>query len=214
MLPSLAIDLDGCVVDFFGELLAIHNSSPDVVAGNLRRFTIDEMDYDFDLLGQGIVDAFRNIFNTPGFFLAVKPLPNAVNVLNKFRDMGFPSIICTAPARDHQNKINGRTAWEKYDWVQQYLPAWGNDVMITKDKFYASTKMLIDDYPPNITQWCAAHPDGVGYLVAQPWNVRFTHFPTNAVRGSLEQVIPFVEKFWCEDRNKFVYRLDELKAWR
>lgn len=214
MLPSLAIDLDGCVVNFFEELLKQYNALPVVKEGKLRSLQINEIDYDFELLGENIVTIFRDIFNAPGFFHMLPPLPNALNILAKFRDMGLPSIICTAPARNHQNLINGRSAAEKYDWVQEHLPAWGNDVMITKDKFYAGTDMLIDDYPPNITLWCKSNPDGIGYLIDQPWNKRFTHYPVNSVRGSLEGVIPFIEKFWCEERGIFVYRLDELKAWR
>lgn len=214
MLPSLAIDLDGVIVSFFEEVLKDYNALPEVKSGTVAPLSIDQIDYDFELLGEETVARLRAIFNAPGFFLKVKPLPNALNLMLKFKDMGFPSIICTAPARDQQNRINGRTAHEKYDWVQQHLPPWGNDVMITKDKFYAGTDMLIDDYPPNITLWCKSNPDGIGYLIDQPWNKNFKHYPPNCVRGHLEGVLSFVDKFWCEERGVFAYRLEELQAWR
>jgi len=214
MLPSLAIDLDGVIVNFFEEVIKDYNNLPEVKNGTVAPLKMEQIDYDFELLGEETVTRLRTIFNTPGFFLEVKPLPNALNLMMKFKDMGFPGIICTAPARDQQNLINGKTAAEKYDWVQQHLPPWGNDVMITKDKFYAGTDMLIDDYPPNITLWCKANPNGIGYLIDQSWNKNFKHYPSNSVRGSLENVLSFVDKFWCEERGVFAYRLDELQAWR
>lgn len=214
MLPSLAIDLDGVVVSFFEQVIIDYNELPEVREGKAAPLKIEQIDYDFELLGEDVVVRLKNIFNRKGFFLKLKPLPNALNIVTKFKDMGFPGIICTAPARDLQNKINGQSAAEKYDWVQEHLPPWGNDVMITKDKYFAGTDMLIDDYPPNITLWCRANPKGIGYLIDQSWNTRFTHYPVNAVRGTLENVIPFVNKFWCEERGMFVYRLDELKEWR
>jgi len=214
MLPSLAIDLDGCVVDFFTEVIKDYNDLPDVKNGGVAPLKIEEIKYNFELLGESIVSRMRGVFNAPGFFLKVKPLPNALNLMMKFKDIGFPGIICTAPARDDDNRINGRSAAEKYDWVQQHLPPWGNDVMVTKEKFYVGTDMLIDDYPPNITLWCEANPNGIGYLIDQSWNKEFKHYPRNAVRGSLENVLAFIEKFWCEERGQFAYRLEELQAWR
>lgn len=208
MKPSLAIDLDGVVVNFFDELLRIYNTE---VEENL---SIDSIDYDFEILPVDVSNRMREIFNREGYFESLEALPNAINILNKFRDLGFPSIICTAPARDLNGLINGRSAAEKYNWVQKHLPAWGNDVMITKDKYYTNTNMLIDDFPPNISLWCAANPAGVGYLIDQPWNKRFSHYPPNAVRGPLERVISFVDKFWCEERRIFAYRLEELRSWR
>lgn len=212
--PSLAVDMDGVITSFFSEVIGDYNELPEVKDGSVRPLSIENIDYDFDLLGAEAVSRIRAIFNAPGFFLRLKPMPNALNLMMKFKDLGFPGVICTAPARDDNNLINGETAAEKFSWIQRFLPAWGNDVIVTKEKFYVGTDMLIDDYPPNITLWCEANPEGVGYLIDQPWNKDFKHYPINSVRNSLENVIPFVEKFWCEDRNKFVYRLDELKAWR
>jgi 5'(3')-deoxyribonucleotidase len=212
MLPSLAIDLDGVVVSFMDALLTDYNNLPEVQAKSAQ-LKLEQVNYEFELMGEEIAARLRSIFNAPGFFLKLDPLPNALNLLTRFRDMGFPGIICTSPARDCNNLINGRTAWEKYDWVQRHLPVWGNDVMITRDKFYVGTDMLIDDYPPNIIQWCEYNPDGVGYLIDQPWNNKFTHYPINSIRGPLEGVLSFVDKFWCKQRKKFVYRLEELQLW-
>jgi len=214
MLPSLAIDLDGVVADFNTAMLGDYNALPEVQAGTVPGLLMSQLNYNFEQLDPAIFTRLRTIFNTPGFFLKLKPLPNAIEILTRFRDNGFPSIICTAPTRDHNNLINGKSADEKFSWVQQHLPLCGNDIMVTKDKFYTGTDMLIDDYPPNITLWCEQNPNGVGYLVDQSWNQGIKHYPINCARGSLAQVLTFIDDFWCETRGIFAYRLDELEAWR
>jgi len=208
MLPKLGLDLDGVIVNFNDQLVEDYNKR------YLPVITADSIDYDFELLGDLIFTRFKIVFNEPGFFKKLKPLPNAITIATKLLDMGIPTVICTAPARNNEGLINGLSAAEKFDWVQEHLPFWGNEIIITKDKHYVDVDMLIDDYPPNITLWCQKHPNGIGFLVDQSWNRRFSHFPNNSVRGSLEKVIPFIQKFWCEERGVFAYRLDELHEWR
>ena len=206
-LPRIALDLDGVIADFFQKLLEEYNKRYQ------QKLSVSDIDCELENLGPDVVKKLIEIFNEPQFFLNLEPLPNAINTVSRYPDLGYQTTICTAPARIN-GLINGRTAAEKFDWIRKYLPFWANDVIITKHKKLVDVDIIIDDAPPNILSWCGEHPKGIGYLVDQPWNKKWTRFPLNAVCGKLEDVTTFINEFWCQDRGCFIYRLDELKPWK
>jgi 5'-nucleotidase len=207
--PSIALDLDGVIADFHYVLADEYNRrfSPSVL------LTVADFDSGLESLGQPIYPRLIDIFNEPGFFDKLGLLPNSLEVASQFMDQGYEVRICTAPARDIKGVINGQSSAEKFDWVQKNMPYWGNDLIVTKHKNSVRADLLIDDYPPNIVNWCESNPEGIGYLVEQPWNKYFHHFPKNSVKNDLTNVIKLVDNLWCSDREKFVYRYDELSHW-
>jgi len=205
--PSLLLDLDGVVARFHPTLAEVYNSRyPDE-----EPVTVEDFDGDLESLPSKLRDRLIHLFNEPGFFTNLEPFDGAIATVSQFNDLGYDTSICTAPARWPCGKINGLSAAEKFDWVQRLLPFWSNEVTVTKLKHKVNADMLIDDFPTNIINWCEHHPEGVGYLVDQPWNQSLRVLPNNAVRGDLNGVIKFIHKFWCYHRGKFVYRLDELR---
>ena len=205
--PTIALDLDGVVVDFYGALVLTYNER---YGENL---SLDDIDCDLETLGPEVSSKLIAIFNEEDWFHNLKPLPNAINIVGSYPTLGYRVIICTAPARDLDGLINGKSAAEKFVWIHEHLPFWGNDVIITKHKKMVEADIIVDDTPANIINWCQEHPEGVGYLIDQPWNAKWRNYPHNAVRGSLEDVSRFIKRFWCHNRGKFVYRYDELANW-
>jgi 5'(3')-deoxyribonucleotidase len=178
-----------------------------------KNLSIKDIDCELEKLPPDVYREVISIFNESGWFLNLEPLPDAIQLVSRFVDLEYEITICTAPARDLNGMINGKSAEEKYTWLKQKLPFWANNAIITKYKEIIGVDLLIDDTGYNIINWCRRHQDGVGYLVDQPWNQNFTDLPTNAVRSSLKNVSNFIEKFWCKDRGIFVFRFNELLDW-
>lgn len=206
--PELILDLDGVVADFFTPLLEIYNKKTGC------DLTVYDINCHLENLGPRVLRDLIDIFNAPRYFSDLKPLPEAINIVSQFEEYGYKTIICTAPARDNDGGTNGLSAAEKYEWIKKYLPWWSNHIIITKHKERVFGDMIIDDYSMNILNWCKAHENGIGFLVDQPWNRSLSYLPKNAVRGTLEQVSEFIDKFWCQERGIWVYRFDELKEWQ
>jgi len=206
--PKIALDLDGVVVDFHQKLLNVYNKRYG------KNVTVNDINCDLESLGPEITKKIISIFNEPGWFLELKPLPNAISIISKYIDFGYRVTICTAPARDLKGIINPISASEKFTWVRENLPFWANNIIITKYKEFVHTDAIIDDYSPNIVNWCQEHPEGIGFLVDQPWNKYFKQYPINSVRGKLEDVTTIINKHWCHVRGRFVFRLEELEEWQ
>lgn len=206
--PRIALDLDGVIANFHQELVRVYNS---LYEDNL---SIEDFDGDFETLEHSIYERLIHIFNEPEFFKNLRPLPGVIEHISKYSDYGFEVIVCTAPARRLTGLINGLTASEKFDWIQKWLPFWGNDVVITKHKYLVKADILVDDMPANIVTWCEENPNGIGLLIAAPWNRNFMHLPNNAILGELADILNIVEKFWCLERGQLVFRYDELAHWR
>lgn len=206
-LPKVALDLDGVIINFHQRLIDVFNERyPD------QKLTVEHINCEIESLGPDLAPKLLEIFNEKGWFLKLKPLPNAITIASSFVDLGYDITVCTAPARDRDGKINPSSASEKYTWMNTWLPMWANNMIITKHKEVVGTDMLIDDTGFNIVNWCGENPNGIGFLIDQPWNRNFTKYPTNSVRGNLEDIPAFVDKFWCRKRSRFIYRLEELKA--
>lgn len=208
ILPKVGLDLDGVLVSFHDALINTYNQRYN---GNL---SINDLDGELENLGSDLLKKVVEIFNEPNWFIDLLPLPDAINIVSNYVDLEYEVMICTAPARDLNGLTNPSSASEKFLWIRRWLPFWANNVIITRHKALIDVDILIDDTGHNIVNWCKEHPNGIGYLVDQPWNRNFNSFAHNAVRGSLENSIKFIKQFWCQERGKFVYRLDELQNWK
>jgi len=208
-LPRIILDLDGVVVDFFQRLIAVYNKRyPDDM------ITVEDINCELEQLGPERASRFIDIFNEPGWFIELKSLPGAINIVSHYASAGHHILVCTAPARYQDGKINGMSAAEKFDWIQRHLPAWGHKISITRDKEFVDGDILVDDTPHNIIKWCDTHPEGIGVLVDQPWNSRWIDLPRNAIRADLQDVGAIMAHFWCKETEKFAYRAHELRNWK
>lgn len=220
-MAKLAFDLDGVVANFYERLLEIYNErhSPPIKEEDLVMYSFA------DLFDPPTSTNLIEIFNEPGFFLSLRPLPGALETIYHLLDAGCVIEICTAPPHSSvdntQIRGNPLAVVEKLDWVAATIPPLQGNVTVTSNKFYMDTDMLIDDHYMNIYHWCKRHPKGIGYLVNQPWNQRLIldgeehdALPSNAVRGALVDLPKFLESFYCFEREEFAYRLSELDEWK
>ena len=80
----------------------------------------------------------RQIYNTEGFFINLKPYPNAVEVLQKLNEK-HNIVIATKP----ETKT---VAFEKYTWIEKNLPFIKFDnITMTNYKYTMDFDILIDD---------------------------------------------------------------------
>lgn len=95
---------------------------------------------------------FEDLLNEQGTFLNGKPVPGAIEGLNKLKDLGFEIHIITLPQYDSKFCFG-----EKIAWIKKYLP-WlnvntnfhttGNKGLMAK-----SDRILIDDNQNNTKSW-------------------------------------------------------------
>jgi len=207
--PRIILDLDGVIVDFYQRLILAYNERyPD------DSLVVEDINCELEQLGPERADRLINIFNEPGWFKNLRPLPGTINIVSHYASAGYDIVICTAPARLSEGLINGNSAAEKFDWIQRHLPGWGNKVIITKNKEHVSGDIFVDDTPYQIINWCEAHPNGIGVLVDQPWNSRWIDLPRNALRADLQDVGAIISHFWCKEAEKVAYRAHELRSWK
>lgn len=208
-LPRIVLDLDGVVVDFFQKLITVYNKRfPD------DELTLEDINCELEQLGPERASRLIDLFNEPGWFTNLRPLPGAINIVSHYASAGYSILICTAPARTANDHINGNSAAEKFEWIQKHLPAWGHQIVITRNKEHIDGDIFVDDTPSQIIKWCNTHPDGIGVLVDQPWNSCWIDLPKNAIRADLQDVGGIMAHFWCKETERFAYRVHELRNWK
>lgn len=136
----VAFDLDGVVVDWYGEVLRHIPQEIHVPADGIKTFWIEE-NYPEEYRSK-ILDTIRR----QGFYDAMKPLGNSIEVLNQLYDDGrFHPYLCSSPETDtvHQG------CWsEKARWVERYLGSrWLDRLMLIRDKSLAMADIIVDDKP-------------------------------------------------------------------
>jgi hypothetical protein len=82
---------------------------------------------------------------------------------------------------------NATSAWtEKVQWCREhiyYVP-----ITITEDKSLVYGKVLVDDWPPYVTQWLEWRPRGLVIMPDQPWNQDFIHPNVFRYRGHQDDI--------------------------
>ena len=183
----IACDLDGTINLFLEKVVEVYNQryQPPIALTDFKAFRFEEC------FSETIVGRLINIFNEKGFFEEIPPTPGALEVIERLHQNEYHIEIVTALPRN----INPQVAAEKVTWVVKHLPYLYENITITKNKYLVKADMLVDDTFLNIQQWCVHHPHGVGFLINQPWNEKYTHLPQNAVRGSILDLPNFLEQY-------------------
>lgn len=185
-----AVDIDDTLADFNGKLRRIYNKRYLPHRIDRNHFNLCDIDECFDEL---TAHRLKDIFNEKGFFSDLKLLPGAFEVVNALIQRNHSIYLVTAPPRRANlggaKAVNPGAATEKISWIMQKFPKLAQNTVITSHKYLIKADMLIDDNVNNIRGWCQAHPQGIGYLIDQPWNRAYQELPTNSCRGSLKDVL-------------------------
>lgn len=153
-MDSVLVDWDGAFMDRW---LKKHPEDKDLIS-NRKHF---ELEKNFPKEKR---DEVLSTITEPGMYLAMKPLPGALEALQEMVATGIDVRIVTAP---HQN-CAATCAAEKFQWVEQHLGAdWLSRLILTRDKTHVMGSVLIDDKP---AVRGSASPTWDHVLFSQPWN--------------------------------------------
>ncbi|KAM4673022.1 5'(3')-deoxyribonucleotidase, cytosolic type [Amazona ochrocephala] len=137
------VDMDGVVADFEGAVLrgfsARFPAEPRVELAARSGFSVREQ---YRGLRQDLAAKVASVYESPGFFLGLDPIPGALEALQEMIRMQDTEVfICTSPLRNYEHCI-----LEKYKWVEKHLgPEFVERIILTRDKTVVSADLLFDD---------------------------------------------------------------------
>ncbi|KAK7805321.1 hypothetical protein U0070_027160 [Myodes glareolus] len=137
------VDMDGVLADFESGLLQGFRhrfpGEPHVPLEQRRGFLASEQ---YRALRPDLAEKLASVYEAPGFFLNLEPIPGAVDALREMNDMQDTEVfICTSPLRKYDHCVG-----EKYRWVEQNLgPQFVERIILTRDKTVVMGDLLIDD---------------------------------------------------------------------
>ncbi|NWS48575.1 NT5C protein, partial [Probosciger aterrimus] len=137
------VDMDGVVADFEGAVLrgfsARFPAEPRVELEARSGFSVREQ---YRGLRQDLAAKVASVYESPGFFLGLDPIPGALEALQEMIRMQDTEVfICTSPLRNYEHCI-----LEKYKWVEKHLgPEFVERIILTRDKTVVSADLLFDD---------------------------------------------------------------------
>lgn len=144
--PVVYVDMDGVLADMFGEV-ARREGAP-----HWRK-------------ARKIKDRIDQVARQPGFFLDLKPLPNAARLLRGIVKIAGEFSILSSPMMSNVEQ----STREKTEWLDHYLQNYQPDSVLFdhhKEKFAQqpdeTPNILIDDWEANIRLWEAN--GGIGIL--------------------------------------------------
>jgi 5'(3')-deoxyribonucleotidase len=153
--PEVYVDMDGVLADFFGPV-AKHHGVTDWRKARKQRNA-----------GGGKID---KLARQPGYFLHLKPLPNAGKLINGVMKLRGEYDILSSPLLSAVEQ----SSREKSQWLQKHLRKNApRAVLFDHEKFkYAkqadgTPNILIDDYETNIHLWEANGGIGILYSDAE-----------------------------------------------
>ena len=91
--PSIALDLDGVVVNFHQKLIDIYNERYPPKDG-APALTTKAIDCDLESLGTETSRRLIEIFNEDGYILNLEPLPDSIHIVSQFQDLNYEVTIC------------------------------------------------------------------------------------------------------------------------
>ncbi|XP_072501740.1 5'(3')-deoxyribonucleotidase, cytosolic type [Notamacropus eugenii] len=137
------VDMDGVLADFEGGLLRAFRlrfpHDPYVALEERRGFSARAQ---YGALRPDLAEKVASVYEAPGFFLELEPIPGALEALREIKCMKDTEVfICTSPLQKYNYCIS-----EKYLWVDKYLgPEFVERMILTRDKTVVSGDLLIDD---------------------------------------------------------------------
>ncbi|NWW72732.1 NT5C protein, partial [Climacteris rufus] len=137
------VDMDGVLADFEGSVLrefrARFPEEPRLELAERRGFSVREQ---YRSLRHDLADKVASVYESPGFFLDLDPIPGALEAMQEMIHMQDTEVfICTSPLRKYEHCIV-----EKYKWVEKHLgPEFVERIILTRDKTVVAADLLFDD---------------------------------------------------------------------
>ncbi|XP_036921786.1 5'(3')-deoxyribonucleotidase, cytosolic type [Sturnira hondurensis] len=137
------VDMDGVLADFEAGLLRAFcrrfPGEPHVPLAERRGFFAGEQ---YGALRPDLADKVASVYEAPGFFLDLEPIPGAVEAMQQMNALKDTEVfICTSPLLKFDHCVG-----EKYHWVERHLgPQFVERIIMTRDKTVVLGDLLIDD---------------------------------------------------------------------
>ncbi|XP_045839886.1 5'(3')-deoxyribonucleotidase, cytosolic type [Meles meles] len=137
------VDMDGVLADFEGGFLRGFRrrfpGEPYVPLEERRGFLAREQ---YRALRPDLEDKVASVYEAPGFFLDLEPIPGAVEAMLEMNNMQDTEVfICSSPLLKYEHCVG-----EKYRWVEKHLgPQFVERIILTRDKTVVLGDLLIDD---------------------------------------------------------------------
>ncbi|XP_040100552.1 5'(3')-deoxyribonucleotidase, cytosolic type isoform X1 [Oryx dammah] len=168
------VDMDGVLADFEAGLLRgflqRFPGEPHVPLEERRGFFAREQ---YRALRPDLADKVASVYEAPGFFLDLEPIPGALEALREMNEMQDTQVfICTTPLMNYDpcvpekvrlpQRSTGKLSFlssdllketmgdfpgsSAYRWVEKHLgPQFVERIILTRDKTVISGDLLIDD---------------------------------------------------------------------
>ncbi|XP_013364106.1 PREDICTED: 5'(3')-deoxyribonucleotidase, cytosolic type isoform X3 [Chinchilla lanigera] len=102
-----------------------------------------------------IKDKVASVYEAPGFFLDLDPIPGALEAMREMNDMQDTEVfICTSPLLKYDHCVGEKglqaaltlLSPTQYRWVERHLgPQFVERIILTRDKTMVLGDLLIDD---------------------------------------------------------------------
>jgi len=172
---SIAVDLDGVVLNLIEEWLNLYNKKyedtlkpSDILDWNTHKFVKSRC-------GKRIYQFIKN----PKIYDNVKPIEGALEAINSLRDYGFRILFVTT--------FEPKFSYAKFKWLNDHgFKVDKKDYIECGDKSLILSSALIDDNYENVKNF----PE-LGILFSSPWNLKYDY--KTRVNG-WQQVLDFMTK--------------------
>jgi len=138
---QIIMDMDEVIVDFLDPLL-VEYSKKVGFGGYLSRN---------DITQYYLTSTMREIFKKEGFFVALPPLPGAIEGMRKLKSSGHDVVVATSPSG------LPHIALEKMVWFRIWLPEFVEHMHITDRKDRLIGDIIVDDAPHHLLSSTCAH---------------------------------------------------------
>ena len=130
----------------------------------------------------------KMIRSQPGWWLNLAPLKKGFDIVDLLKKYNFDLHVLTKAPHSVD------AAWtEKVLWCKNHLP--NTDITITQEKSLVYGKILVDDWPPYVTEWLKFRPRGLVIMVEQRWNKDYEHSQVVKYNGNnLDEVEARIKK--------------------
>jgi 5'(3')-deoxyribonucleotidase len=168
----LFVDMDGTICDIVPKWLEVFYEK---INHDLGIKPEDITDYDFkQVIPNEYRDVFVKILFEPGFFLSLKPINGALDILDFLFRSGHQIFFVTKPPISGAETYSqfGNIIADKIRWLSKHIE-WFEPRMlqIVFDRSILSGHILFDDYVKNVLNFTRSNQFNKGaVLIARPYN--------------------------------------------
>lgn len=143
---TVLYDMDGCKTDFTGAILSfLSRFHPEL---KITREDLDNYNV-FSVISCEVArEAAQMHMRSPGFFLNLEPIPEAITAYQTLVALGHRVRICTAPLPREWPVARMYSKHDKKKWVRKYLGKQAErSIVFSDDKRNVYGDVIIDDKP-------------------------------------------------------------------